>query len=321
LNKIYYITKERLQKWVKLIGVFIFAFILFKIDLTGCYLLLKEIDIQLFIIAVIINIPQVLFKALRWNGFLSKQKIDIPFLNVFKIYYSCVFIGFITPGRVGDFAKTIYLKAERRIGFSRGISSVFLDRIFDLYLLVFIGAYGIWQFGVIGDLSNVLLVLMVAVSPLFLLNKQLAKIFLSALNNFTILKKFKDSLEEKYDDFYSGLSLLAGPMLINAAFLTCLSYLVYFIQCYLLVLAMDMPINFITISLFMAISNLISFVPVSISGLGTRDVTLIYLFSLINLKPEMAVSYALLIFITVFVCNGLMGSVAWWMKPLKITAK
>ena len=199
------------------------------------------------------------------------------------------------------------------------MSSVFLDRVFDLYLLVFVGVYGIWQFGVLGKLSNVLLALIVVASPVLLLNKQLAKTFLRALYRLSLIKKFKDSIEEKYDSFYNGISLLISPMLINTFFLTCLSYFVYFIQCYLIVLAIDLPINFITISLFMAVSNLISFIPISISGLGTRDVTLIYLFSLIGLKPEMAVSYSLLIFITVFVCNGLMGSIAWWMKPLKIT--
>lgn len=69
----------------------------------------------------------------------------------------------------------------------------------------------------------------------------------------------------------------------------------------------------------MAISNLISFIPISISGLGIRDATLIYLFSLIGLKPELAVSYAFLVFITFFVCGGPMGAGAWWIKPLKIT--
>jgi uncharacterized membrane protein YbhN (UPF0104 family) len=78
-----------------------------------------------------------------------------------------------------------------------------------------------------------------------------------------------------------------------------------------------MSINITTIILFMAISNLISFIPVYISGLGTRDATLVYLFSLVNLKAELAVSYAFLVFITFFVCGGLMGAVAWWVKPIK----
>ena len=92
----------------------------------------------------------------------------------------------------------------------------------------------------------------------------------------------------------------------------------FFVQCYLIVTAMGLSINFITITLFMAISNLISFIPISISGLGTRDVTLIFLFSLIKLSPELAVSYAFLVFITFFVTGGLLGAVAWWIRPLEL---
>ena len=92
----------------------------------------------------------------------------------------------------------------------------------------------------------------------------------------------------------------------------------FFIQSYLIVMAMGLSINFITITLFMAISNLISFIPISIAGLGTRDATLIYLFSTIGLRPELAVSYAFLVFITFFVASGLLGAGAWWLKPFEL---
>ena len=80
-------------------------------------------------------------------------------------------------------------------------------------------------------------------------------------------------------------------------------------------------IDFMTITLFIAISRLIGLIPISISGLGTRDATLIYLFSLIGLKPELAVGYSFLIFVTFFIFNGIIGSVAWWIKPLPIAEK
>ncbi|MFX0197323.1 MAG: lysylphosphatidylglycerol synthase domain-containing protein, partial [Candidatus Hodarchaeota archaeon] len=121
-----------------------------------------------------------------------------------------------------------------------------------------------------------------------------------------------------FEDFYNGIEQLINFKLIFSALLTCISYSVFFIQCYLIAIAMGIPINFITVTLFMAISSLISFIPISIFGLGTRDATLIYLFSLIGLKPELAVSYAFLVFVTFFVCGGLMGAVAWWIKPVTI---
>lgn len=123
------------------------------------------------------------------------------------------------------------------------------------------------------------------------------------------------SVDEKFYDFYEGINQLINYKLIITVFLTCVSYLIFFAPCYLIAIALGISINFVTITLFMAISNLISFIPISISGLGTRDVTLIYLFSLVGLKAELAVSYAFLVFITFFVSGGLMGAVAWWIKP------
>jgi hypothetical protein len=37
--------------------------------------------------------------------------------------------------------------------------------------------------------------------------------------------------------------------------------------------------------------------------------------------PEFAVSYAFLVFLTFFVSGGLLGSLAWWARPLKLDIK
>jgi len=231
---------------------------------------------------------------------------------------SGLYIGFVTPGRFGECVKVLYLKSDKQISLSRGMSSVLLDRLFDLYLLVILAIIGIWRFDILGRLSNTLLILMVIIvlTPLLVLNKQLMMYIVRLFYNLVIVKKFKDKVEERFEDFYIGINQLINPQLLFSGFLTCLSYTVFFVQCYLITIAMGISINFITITLFMAISNLISFIPISISGLGTRDATLIYLFSLIGLKPELAVSYAFLVFITFFVCGGLMGAVAWWLYPI-----
>ena len=70
--------------------------------------------------------------------------------------------------------------------------------------------------------------------------------------------------------------------------------------------------------MFMSISNFISFIPISISGLGTRDSVLIYLFSMIGLSSEYAVSMATLVFIIFFVFGGLIGYISFLKRPLDI---
>lgn len=126
----------------------------------------------------------------------------------------------------------------------------------------------------------------------------------------------KSNIEERYDDFYHGISLIINHTLLLTVLFTCLSYFVFFLQCFILANALGLTIDYVTIALFMAMSNLISFIPVSVSGLGTRDATLIFLFALVGLKPELAVSCAFLVFATFFVCGGIFGATAWWIKPL-----
>ena len=281
--------------------------------------ILKTRPLPLFI-AMALNIPHLYIKSFRWNYLLRQQNIFFSYWETFLIYLSSLYIGFITPGRMGEFVKAFYLKSFKNISLSKAFPSVLLDRLFDLYLLIILGFIGILKFNIFGKLSSAffLLSIIFVMVPLIMLNRNFMKKLTKLLYNFAVLNKVKGKIEENFQDFYNGLYKLINPKLLVSGLLTCFGYLLFFIQCYLIVIAIGLSVNFITITLFMAITNLISFIPISISGLGTRDASLIYLFSLIELNPELAVSYALLVFITFFVIGGLMGAGAYWIKPLSL---
>jgi uncharacterized protein (TIRG00374 family) len=231
---------------------------------------------------------------------------------------SGIYSGIITPGRLGEFIKAFYLKAIKGMSLSMSMSSVIVDRLIDMYFLLILGMAGMWKFNILGSISNLffILIMVIIVAPLILLNQNIMKKFMDILYNLAVLKRVKADIKEKYDDFYHGINQIMNYKLMLSVVITCLSYAVFFIQCYLIANALGLAIDFMTITLFMAISNLVSFIPVSVSGLGTRDAILIYLFSLIGLHPEIAVGYAFLVFVTFFVFGGVAGAIAWWIKPL-----
>ncbi|MBC8488075.1 MAG: flippase-like domain-containing protein [Bacteroidetes bacterium] len=307
-----------MKKYIRLIGLFILLIILLRIDFSQLIDILFHVNILHLLLAIVLNIPHLFFKSYRWNLLLKQQRITYSPVQSFLVYMSSLYVGFMTPGRFGEFVKTLYLKSDKGISLSKGFSSVLVDRLFDLYLLIILGFIGIRQFGILGKLSeaSLILTIIVVLTPLIMLNKQLMGKFTNILYKVAVVKKVKGKIKESFEDFYSGLNQLINPRLLVSGLLTCLGYFIFFVQCYLIVLAMGLSINFITITLFMAISNLVSFIPISISGLGTRDAILIYFFYLIGLELELAVSYAFLVFITFFVCSGLMGAVAWWIKPV-----
>ena len=312
-----------MKKYIRFIGLFILLFILSRIDFKLLLDTLYHVNILYLSLAIILNIPQLFFKSYRWNFLLKQQHIYYTPVQSFQIYMSSLYIGFITPGRIGEFVKALYLSADKGISISKGFSSVLVDRLFDLYLLINLGFIGIWKFDILGKLSSTFLVitLIAVLTPLIMLNRQLMEKFIKTLYKIAVFKKVQGKIEESVEDFYDGLQKLISSKLLYSGLLTCMGYFMFFIQCYLIVIAVDLSINFLTIILFMAISNLITFIPISISGLGTRDATLIFLFSLIGLSPEMAVIYAFLVFITFFVSGGFLGAVAWWFRPLSLEIK
>ena len=252
--------------------------------------------------------------------FIKKARYILFKNRIFLIYMSSLYIGFLTPGRLGEFVKVLYLTNDKKISIGAGFSSVLTDRLFDLYLLIILGFIGVWQFDILGQLSTpfIFLTVLIILSPLIILNENLIHKIIGILFKFAVLKKISGNIKDNSKAFFNGINQLISTRLLISAILTCFGYLTFFLQSYLLLLSMNLSLSFLTIILFMSISNLISFIPISISGLGTRDATLIYLFSIMNLIPEHAVAYSMLVFLTFFISGGIMGAVAWLIKPLDL---
>ena len=305
---------------IKLIGIVLFIIILSFIDLKTIWLIVNNINPFLLFLALLLNIPQLFIKSVRWNQLLRMQKIYIGLGKTFLIYLNSIYLGVITPGRIGEFTKVIFLKNVSNLDISKGFSSVLVDRIFDLYLLITIGLIGVWKFKLFGMISsgfNAVLIILIF-SPLLILNKRIVEKCIKVLFTLVVTKKYKGKISEGFEKFNSSVNQLINYKLIYSLLLTLLSYTVFFLQCYLTSLSLNLSISFITITLIMSITNLISFVPITISGLGTREAMLIFLFSLIGLSSEHAVAYSLLVFSVFYFGGALLGLVAWMINPLNI---
>jgi len=236
-----------LKRYLRLTGILILCVILSKVDLAKLISSLSSVNIFLIFFIVLLNIPQIFIKACRWAQMLGTQSIQYNLKDSFIVYLAGIYAGILTPGRLVEFIKAVYLKTDKSISLSKGMSSVIIDRLFDLYLLIILGLLGIWQFGILGKLSNTSLILMIILisAPLLILNKQLTGKIISLIYHSVIKKKaqVKDKIEETFEDFYNGVTQLLTFRLLFSVLLTCLSYSVFFIQCYLIAIAMGISIN------------------------------------------------------------------------------
>ncbi len=304
---------------IRLLGIILFIFILTRIDPSNVLSTITTANPWYLAAAVVLNIPMVFLKSWRWHSLLKMQDVDYGLSQAFPAYFSGIYLGLATPGRLGELGRVFYLTNDKGLSFGGAFASVLVDRLSDIYLLLLVGGYGFIAFCLLpgGMILSVIILAILLALPLLLLSKRIGKGLIRLVYQTNLLGRFEEKIDTSVDQFYSGVGGLANPRLTLPLLITLAAYAIFFTQCYLLALSLNFSLSFVDIAIYMAVANLVSLIPVSIAGIGTRDATLIALFSLQGIRAESALSYSLLVLFTFYICGAAMGAIAWQIKPIK----
>lgn len=304
----------------RLIGLVILALILVKVDLKATIAALAGLHWGYLLLAIAANVPMFGLKAWRWQEMLRMQGIQYPWRDAFLVFMSGLFLGLVTPGRVGEMSKALYLKQDRDVPISVGLANVLMDRLFDLYTILILGTAGLVWFRLLPDWALALIVAGTAASialPVILLNKKLAAWALGVSRRTPVLRRYDARLTGAAGRFQEGLRPLLTPRLVVPLLLTQAAYLIFFGQGKLLAMAVSLKIGGIYLAMSLSVAGVITLVPISISGLGTRDAALIAMFAQRNITASHTIAFSSLFFLTFYVIGGAIGAIAWQIKPLK----
>jgi len=316
--------RNTISKILPIFGVLLFIFILSRVGVSAIWGNLKTLNFPYFTIAVILLVPAVFLKAYKWRGVVGVLGFSYPHFESFKVMLISYFIGSITPARLGDFSRAWYLK-KRNVPLSKAFSSVLIDRIFDLGILILMAVFSVVTLVHAFSLaySSILMILFVAiffaVSVFLVLRKNLMRRVLRPFFYMLIPEKYHKKLINVFDDFYESISLFSQDMRasLSLAFLTLLTWLVSFLSVYFAALALNIQISYFTLILILPFTTLVEMLPISFSGIGTRDAVLILIFSLLLIPASQAVSLAVIILILSYIMN-LVGALFWIKKPFKL---
>lgn len=306
------------KQLARLLGLLVFALILTRLDFANLGSALFGADIVWLLVSVPFFIPNFLVKSVLWGIILRVQGYSISLWDRFLFNLAGFYAGTITPGRVGDFTRVLYLR-EQGVPFESALFSVFLMRAFDLFLIGAIGLLAIpllmpWiGHGIIAPLSLALML----VAGLFLclatgsawIERAAGRIHWSWLNTIS------GHIAKWLRSFTNAASHMAKQTVLVAVFLTLLSITLTFTRCYVLILALHINLSFLHVCAFVAVSQLVELVPISIAGIGTRDAVLICAFGNAGLAPESAIAFSVLILFS-YGLNSLFGLGAWLLRPI-----
>lgn len=307
---------------IRLFGILLLIFLLTRVDLSSIASAITKVNLWYLAAVIVLTPPGIFLRSWRWQFLLKMQGITYPLRQAFLACLSGFYLGLATPGRLGEFAKVLYLTDDKELPFGKAFSSVLVDRLFDIYLLVIVGGFGLISFSPLGEtiLAVIVLLLLLAIS-LLILSRRIGQRLIGVVYKAKILSRFKGRIDTFVDQFYWGVEGLTGRKLVFPLLLTLAAYATLFSQCYLLALSLNLPLSFFYVAICMAVATLVALIPVSVCGIGTRDITLIALFSLQGIAYESALSYSLLVLFTLYIFTAVMGAIAWQTKPILTAAE
>jgi len=270
---------------IKLIGVGLFAVILWNIDTASLWGYLSNGNLSLLFLSLIPFAANYLLKTIRWHILVRSTGREPTLFESWKLFSTGVFLGTITPGKIGELGRAVYLK-KLGVPARSGIALVLLERLSDFLIIALLGCVGI---GILFGWHWALLCLclgMGAIIGVFLIKKRLIHLF----KTLTLLT-----------------ATLRKQVLLSVLTLTIVAWACYLLWAALLARSIGIDIPWPPLVAAITITGILSLLPIAPAGLGTRDAALIVLLSPFAVPPPLAVALAILMFTMNVLASGIGG--------------
>jgi uncharacterized protein (TIRG00374 family) len=266
-------------------------------------------------LAVALNLVNIHLKVVRWDVLLRARGIRYPIRRAWASFLTSLYVGMLTPGRVGDVLRIRYLRHDLGVPYAEGLASVVMDRLCDLYVLAAFVAVGVARYSpvIAGRLAWITWggIALTVLAPLALLIPGLADRAVRA-----IFRRVSPAAEgDRVALFFEALRAQVGRPLLTTIPLTVATFVVNYVQGYLIALSLGLSLSLFDVTCLLAIANLLGLLPISISGVGVRELFFSLVFPLLGHPPEAGVTFGLLVFAVIYLAIVALGFVSWQISP------
>ncbi|MCL4472800.1 MAG: flippase-like domain-containing protein [Actinobacteria bacterium] len=281
------------------------ALLLVRTDLSQLGETLRGVSFSMLAVAFLIFLVCNLVNVYKWQLIIRKQGLQVSSIYLTKLYYMGLFFNNFLPTNIGgDVVKVWKLSKVTGKGHD-AVSSVVIDRAgstLGILLLALVPTmFRLSQLG-----TNVAIpifaMFFIAVLLIAFLSSERA---VRALGRFRLFRADPFGLRNHLKSFYYSLYQFRDHKLTLALFM--LWSLVYqalhILTVYFVALALDIEIPAYYYFLFVPVVMAVTMMPISLNGVGTREVTWVLLFRQVIEDPELArtlaISLSLLSFVVI----------------------
>ena len=275
-----------------LISMLILTILIYKLDYRTFLENLKQFPFIIIILFIISYVITVLTNALSFFILLKNETKQINFIKFLKLYWFSFSIGQFSPARSGELSIIAFLKKKYDIPVGVSSATFIMHKMSSLImLLIFSFVVLLLYFKALYNLQLILLgLIIILICFIFLIKNYKLRFFIRKF----ILRKHAYLMEGFNSQFRAILkmkSILALSIVINAIRIILggiiISISLYFFS-FKAPLLLTTGIN--------SISLLLSFIPISFSGIGVKETAGVVLFNYLGYPPSIVA--AILIMIT-----------------------
>jgi uncharacterized membrane protein YbhN (UPF0104 family) len=287
---------------------FVFLFLILKdLEFKKLFRLILEFPLWKIMTGLVLLLMVYIIKTIRWFLINKAFGIASDFYNLLLFFLAAGFLGVITPGRLGELVKIFFLKKKYNISMPLATASVLLDRIWDVLILSLMGCISITLIFTRFQLESWSLILIIIISLLSILIIIFpGLIFLPALY-VTKNKSINAELKVLYELWGKSRFKLFIPGFV----LSLVSFLLLALIPLMFSVELNAPVSYITGIGAVSISNILSILPITIAGFGTRELVFLKFWEFEGYQAEIAVSVSTAYFVVTYLGSLLLGGIVY----------
>lgn len=291
-------------KYFSFVGIAILIWLLLKIDFSQLFILLKNINIWLLILAAIFFILSLIINFLRWHYIVNQLGIHISVREAIKISFKSLFAE-NTPGRIGEpLLKAGYLKENSKGNLSSSLFSTVFHKFIDLWsaviqaIVVVIILFLLFKIKLLVLIPSILFFsLIIATLFVFVYNKKLSILLVKPFYNLLVPEKHKEKVKKNAIEFYENFNKINKRVLAISFLYDLVEVIITGISLYFIVLSLNQSILLIHPILLIPLLTIGAGLPISVAGLGIRETILVFYFGLLGIGPEVGIATGMIFLI------------------------
>lgn len=259
-----------------------------------------------------------LLRFFKWHYYLGRVGIRGLSLATSARIFVAGFPLAVTPGKVGEAMKAVWLRNETGTPVARGIPVVLAERVSDGLAMLALACLGVFAFPRYLPAFLAALGLMIAI-VLVLQTRGLALRLLAYAERLPLLQRFAHDLHEFYDGAYHLFRPRANLVAVS---LGVVAWAGEGLATYLVLLGLGVPAGFETFTLavfVLALSTIVGALSALPGGLGAAEASMAGMFAFVLAMPAGQAAAATLVvrMATLWFAVGL-GFIAWalWRRQL-----